>query len=634
MSQDPFILAAQAREVLQNLHKRNDTVVKFKTNKSGYSEDELDALDEAAPGHFRADQKILTLNLDKLLNGKRMPDQLSKIEDWRKYPVLAGVAAHESAHARFSLWSSDGNEIPTQIPNPDYDPAAIDPETGDNPEPEFFSVSETGKLLELATLLEEPRVERLGVKTFTKTWRRAMQFSATHLIMEQADEDQLNDVSNLDSAVRTAVLVGGRVAAGTLGVSYESRQAVKRVMDAAQKVIETELEERIAAEPGFDPFYEIMGLINDAVFNNSHTDASEQLEIARKILKIVHPENADNPDNPSPNSDGDNDGEGEEGDGGGRGSSSAVSDALQEALQEAMDGLVSEMRKETRVEESQPETGAQDRGGHGATIYRDPRAPELDYTERPGDTDRALYRRALAWMENQIEPTVTEYEVGQWLPVGGARLDVRSYVRDNIAGHKASQRSDWNRVSETVKPAPPVKVAIMLDGSGSMSGFRRQSASIAWAAANAAAQLPESRTASVVFGAAAAVTQKPGHDPVRDIAVSKTNGPWENFGHAVDLIEDALQFDEPLEEGERTNTLIVVVSDLMFGGSADFRGQHNVPQGKVFSDVTQEWAERGYQTVVVGADPSRFNADGTPNYYSVSTKHVKLMSSVDELFKS
>ena len=101
MTQDPIILASQAREVLQKLHKREDTVVRFKTDHSGFDEDKLDELDKIAPGHFRADQKVMVLNLDRVLNGKAIPNSLKEIEDWRKYPILAGVAAHESAHARF-----------------------------------------------------------------------------------------------------------------------------------------------------------------------------------------------------------------------------------------------------------------------------------------------------------------------------------------------------------------------------------------------------------------------------------------------------------------------------------------------------------------------------------------------------
>lgn len=609
-SADPIVLAAQAREMLETLHQRGDTVVQFKTNQSGFAEDEITELELENPGHFRVDKKLLTLNLDTLLNGRPMPEKLTEIEDWRKYPILAGVAAHESAHARFSLWDSDGNVLPESIPNPDFD--AADSGSG----PEFFPVSPDGKLNNLARLLEEPRVERLGVKTFTKTWRRAMQLSAAHLIIEHSDQDLADGVDPLWQALGMMVMVGGRVQAGTLGISHNSRKNIAEVLGQARNVVEQACKEQMDADPSFSPYDEVMRIITDSVFDNNHTDATGRLEAARQILKIVEPENSHDPDG-----DGDGD-ETENGDSAGGGAGfemQAALDAMSGKMQAALDGLAADMQEEIRIDADQPETAAG--GGHGAVIYNNPQAPQIDSYEQPNSSDRELYRRAVDWMGHQIQPTVTEAEFGQWLPVGGARLDVRSFVRDNLANHKASQRSDWDRVSETVKPAPPVKVAVMLDGSGSMRSKRRLSASIAWAAANAAAQLPEARTVSVVFGAEAAVTQKPGHDPVRKVAVSRTDGPWENFGHAAELVESALWLDEPVEEGQQSNTLIIIVSDLCYGGSAMHKGRIR-HQSELFTEITREWVDKGFTVMVIGAD-DRFVRDNN---------HVQLVDA-DQLFR-
>jgi len=577
------------------LHKQNDVVVRFKTDSSGYAEDALDDLDREAPGHFRVDKNVLTLNLDTLIpDGKEWPESLASVEDFRKYPVLAGVAAHESGHARWSLW----DEIPESIPNPDHDPFEPDDEDGKNPTgPESFLVSGNGKLMDFAHSLEEPRIERLGVSTYTKTWRRAMQFSAGHLILEQVEEMDASDENPLESAVKLAILVGGRQTAGTLGQTHESRKSVKKVMDSAQAIIEKSMEDREDAPE--DPFHKVMGVINKSVFSNEHDNATTHLEAARQILKIIRPEEEDDPDNgKQPNKDGENEEEGDEGDG--MAGPSAADGALSELADEmrsAIDGIAEELQKMVESEESQPEGQKNDTSsGYGATMYKDPQAPQVHHHEQPTAEDRELYHRALNWMQQQIEPTITYGEFGQWLPVGGARLDIRSHVRDNLAGHRGSQRGDWNQVSETVKPAPPVKVAIMLDGSGSMGSMARPSASIAWAAANAAAALPESRTVSVVYGAKAQVTQAPGHMPARTVAVSNTDGPWENFIEAAQMVEDALWLDEPVEEGQPSNVLIIVVSDLMYGGRGQMDG---------FVRIVTEWAERGYQIVVVGADERR-----------------------------
>lgn len=608
-SADPILLAAQARQVLEKLHKQNDVVVRFKTDASGFREDATDEDDAKNPGHFRSDKNVLTLNLDTLIKGKKVP-KLDSIEDFRLYPVLAGVAAHESGHARWTLW----DEIPESIPNPDFDPFAAADEDGKNPTgPETFPVKLTGKLFEMANNLEEPRIERLGVNTFTKTWKRAMQFSAGHLILENIDKMDAEDKSPLDAAVELAIIVGGRSTAGTLGATYESRQSIKAILDSAQKIIEESLPD---VE---DPFHTLMGIINEAVFSNEHEDAVPHLEAARRILKIVHPEEAEDPDN---NPKGDPDDEGEEGDGTAPGMPGAGESAgmreMADAMRGAADALTTELAKMVESEEEAP-LDQKGSGGVGSTLYKNPRAPQIDRHEQPTAADRELYHRARDWMQQQVEPTVTESEYGQWLPVGGARLDLRSMVRDNLAGHRGSQRSDWNRVSETVKPAPPVKVAIMLDGSGSMRSMARPSASIAWAAANAAADLPESRTVSVVYGNAAQVTQAPGHLPARTVAVSKTDGGTEAFIDAAKMVEDALWLDERVEDGEPTNVLIIIVSDLMYGG------QHRHPNGKTesqmdgFIRIVADWAERGYQVVVVGADKDGGRGIGATGYASKST---------------
>ena len=595
---DPIRLAAEARPVIDTLHGRNDVVVKFKTNRSGFAEDSPDALDTKAPGHFRTDKRVLTLNLDTLVEGL-LPRNLSTVKDFGKHPVLAGVTAHESAHAKFSLWGTSlGEKFPEEIPAHDPD----DPER-------MVKVSETGgRLAALAMVLEEPRIERLAFRAFSKTWRRGLGFSAGHLILGDGSEENpglnLNESTTIDGAVQAAILIGGRVIAGTLGSTYTSRKATKAVMDVVQKVIEGALPD---AE---DPFHRIMRIIGDAVMNNDHTDPVPHLESARQILAITHPENEEDPDSGGGSGE-KGEGEGEEGEGGGpgkgesgegeeegeEGEESGPLGELKKALEEALDSFGGEMTEMVRVEYENP-GGEAGGDGYGSVGYANPGAPMVARREQPTPADRELYRRALAWMEQQVEPTVTYQGVNQWLPSGGARLDVRSHIRDNMAGHKVSQRSDWTRVSETVKPAPPVKVAIMLDASGSMSRMARPAASIAWAAANAAADLPESRTVSVAYGDAAGVTQEPGRAVAKDVAVMSTCYGTEDFLGASKLVEEALWLDAPVEEGEPTNVLIVIVSDLMYGGEDRESGE---TQLNALLRKTGEWKDKGYRVVVVGA---------------------------------
>jgi hypothetical protein len=704
---DPLILAAQARPVIASLHQRNDTVLRFSTKKSGYVEDELDAGAEDEGGHFRIDKKVMILDLDRLT--KNEVESLATVEDFRKHPILAGVAAHQSAHARWSLWgTTEGDEFPETIPNPDYDEAHVhdascdpklcsgdgvtataphkwgDPDGGQcatcietitepdgtivvgpklnpalgstlpkcNHGIESFPVKPGGQLAEVAKMLEEPRVERLGTNNFTKTWQRGMQLGAGHLVMEGVEEDDAADKDPLDAALGLAIRVGGRLAAGTLGTSMESRATVKRILGSVQKVMETALPD------ADDPYHSVMGLINKQVFSNEHTAPIPHLEAARQILAILHPENQDNPDEPG---DGDGEGQGEgsgagaaaailagspgEGDPEGEGESPSVSDgdestekpektpeqqqaeedmkaALSEAFADAMDGLDAlndELSKEKIIDEDTPESKKQEQGGHGAVVYNDPQAPEVHHHEQPTKEDQELFRRARDWFWAQIEPTVTKADVSTWMPGGGARLNVRQWIKDNLNGNVGPQRRDWEREIESVKPAPPVKQAIMLDGSGSMSSYARKSAAIAWATANAAADLPESRTVSVIYGPAAAVTQLPGHNPARDLAVSNTDGGWENFIHASQIVEQALWLDDQVEEGQPENVFILIVSDLQYGRAG---------QGPAFLRITKDWAERGYRIMVAGAAANRSVGGVTIG----SIDWIELVA-MDDLFK-
>jgi hypothetical protein len=702
---DPIILAAEAREVLAKLHLRNDTIVRFRTNRSGYSSDALTKLDEKIPGHFNDRKKELTFNLDDLLNGKSLPASLGNVEAWRLYPVLAGVAAHESGHARWSRWDSDEHPIPASIPNPDFDPAhpvpkverdvevpitrqkhdprlvsetntgglTPEPELSDeewfskhgqpvpatrtvkkmvnDPDyqgPEFYPIQRGGKLLALAALLEEPRVERLGLGNFTKTWQRALPFAATHLVLERVDEDDAEGKDALMAAVGLAIVVGGRQIVGTLGTSHESRANVRRILDSVKTIIETAMAEKMANDSKFDPYHEIMGIIATAVFSDSHYDATPHLEAARQILKVLEPEKQDDPDEPEPDDEDEESGEGQgeapnmgmtsggagesakgdeksdesgggsgeksdedgdEGDGDGEGGESEpekseeekqaeqeAREKLQQALAaakqelaEAIDKMADDGKREAKEEAAQQEGPS----GVGPQLSRDRNAPPIQKLENPNAEDRALYRKAQRYFEAQIQPTVTQAEIDQWMPGGGARLDVRNFIRDNVAGNVATKRHDWSVVSETVKPAPPVKLGILLDGSGSMQSRARWSASVGWAAANAAADLPEALTTSIVYGNAAGVTQKPGHDPVKQVAIANCNGSWENFPHAVQLLEEGLRLDEPTEDGEPTNVSIIIVSDLIYRDVAIVE----------FNRKTKEWAEKGYSVLVVGIRP-------------------------------
>ena len=658
---DLFELAAQARPLIQQLHQRGDVVLQLKSDASSHAEDLLSAEERAEvdhPGKFTLENKFLTVNLDGIVSPKRPVEKLDSVEDFRKHPVLAGVAAHASAHARFSIWDQDSATVPTSLPNPDFDPMhptatkpfeiteddgeTITMEEHDDPDyagPESFPVSNSGRLMQVAGLLEEARVERLAMKTFGRTWREALKYSSTHLTLESMDEgDEANDgegESALDAALRTTILIGGRTVAGTLGFDTRNRAATQKVLGNSQKVIEAALAEKMAENPAFDPFHDVMGLVSDAVFDNTHDDAIPHLEYARKILNIIHPEDKENPDSPGASEAGSSagaggmglaagsapgekpeSGEDEDGDdpvSGNQPNKSEARKAMEEAaealmgdLKEALNELVAEAESNANEEETRvDEELADDADGsnrNGAVRSKNEKPPHIDHYETPNADDRALAKKAEEWMRAQIEPTVTEFDRSQWMPGGGTRFNARNWVRDELGDRMANERTDWDKSDTRVKVAPPVIVGMMLDGSGSMRSRARSSASIAYAVAVASASLPESRTASLVFGHDALLTQEAGHGVIpTEVAVARNNAGWENFTAGAAMIERELQLEpENFEDGAPTNVLIIIVSDLSYGAGP---GQGVPAQRAAFGRKVAEWHERGFRTLVVGAHP-------------------------------
>ena len=83
---------------------------------------------------------------------------------------------------------------------------------------------------------------------------------------------------------------------------------------------------------------------------------------------------------------------------------------------------------------------------------------------------------------------------------------------------------------------------------------------------------------------------------------------------AAKMVEDALWLNEEVEEGEPSNVLIIIVSDLQYGG-VDRTTREKQMDG--FHRIVKDWDSRGYQVVVVGAEPMavrhRYGSYGSPS---------------------
>ena len=107
-------------------------------------------------------------------------------------------------------------------------------------------------------------------------------------------------------------------------------------------------------------------------------------------------------------------------------------------------------------------------------------------------------------------------------------------------------------------PAPPLRVGIACDISGSMSAFAGPVASAAWILARAAGHLPSAVTASVLFGKGVYALTRPGEVPAKVTDFTATASS-ESACRAIDALDGALG----LAAGG-TARLLVIVSDAMF----------------------------------------------------------------------
>ena len=107
-------------------------------------------------------------------------------------------------------------------------------------------------------------------------------------------------------------------------------------------------------------------------------------------------------------------------------------------------------------------------------------------------------------------------------------------------------------------PAPPLRVGIACDISGSMEDYTGPVASAAWILGRAAAHVPAATTATVLYGARVHALTWPGETPAR---VTDFDAPdfMHQAGRAIDALDGALGLSRP-----GTGRLLALVTDTNY----------------------------------------------------------------------
>lgn len=435
----------------------------------------------------------------------------ANLSDRARYATTWGLLTHECGHAKHTAW-----DVPEATP-----PAVA----------------------EAAMLLEEPRMEAAQVRRRPddRHWLRA---SATNLILadtDATDPARAPKMTKADAA-HTAALLLARVDAGVL-------------TDTETAPVATAVESILGA----DLLAELRGLWREAL-RTADDDADTMIDLGRRWCKAI----GTDPDNPDPDP-------GESGDPDPSGGPSVPS-PLTQAIGQALTNVARAVAKETPPQDPAAVAAAQQAAedaaheaneatartvfsgayhnpkGYGATATAGTRKPTTDERTAARVLARAL---STAGVRDRVTVKSTSpVPPGRWRMRGALAADAQRAAGATVTAEP------FTRTTRRIAPAPPLRLGIACDVSGSMGYQRRPVASTAWILAHAGARatVPVT-TATVIYGAHVRPITHPGTVPDLVTEFEADDGSHD-IAAAAAALDGALGLSHP-----GAARLLVVVSD-------------------------------------------------------------------------
>ncbi len=439
----------------------------------------------------------------------------ANLSDRARYATMWGLLTHECGHAKHTAWE----------PPEDAPPAVV----------------------EAAMLLEEPRMEAAQVRRRPddRHWLRA---SATNLIL--ADTDATNPARapqmTKTNAAHTAALLLARVDGGILTDTETAPVAA---------VVENIL--------GADLLAELRGLWREAL-RTADDDTDTMIDLGRRWCQAI----GTDPDNPNPDLSADPGESGDPDPSGGSGVPSPLTQAIGQALANVTRAVAQETPPQDPAAQAAAQQAAKDAAheaneatarivfsatrrnprGHGATTAAGTRAPTADERTAARVLARAL---STAGVRERVAVKSTS-------PIPPGRLRMRGALAADAqrAAGATVTAEPFTRTTRRVAPAPPLRLGIACDVSGSMGYLRRPVASTAWILAHAAARatVPVT-TATVIYGAHVRPITHPGTVPDH-VTEFEANDSSHDLATAAAALDGALKLSHP-----GAARLLVIVSD-------------------------------------------------------------------------
>jgi len=478
---------------------RDDLNVVIAPGITAFTASERKGKKKPAPGYYMPatarialDGNILPVPPEKL--------DMSDMEHFRALAALQGVFVHEVGHADHT---------------------------------DSMRAAHRSKFGQAVTLLEEIRMEarRIEDRPADAKWLRA---ASRRLILDEMDEDPKSKWA----AAHTAVLTEGRVAAGSLNASD-----VEDVTEVLEEIFDA------------DELDELRSIMLDATaIEDGDTDG--MIAVAERLTLLFPPE------------DGDGDGDGLGGAGGklAAAAAGAGAKAEEEAAEELADDEDGEELEEAAeevaedpeveddddepldddAEDASPSKVSHGRGRSGRAVRWSHAAP--DPRERKERNKLSAILKKARWRDRD------KTTISSITPPG--RVKMREAMRgaaDRSAGRPTTAKP-FKRTKRRFVEQPKLKVAVLVDASGSMGRYSEDISSAMWIVSGAVHDI-QGEMCGVAFGEEARLVVAPGK-PSATVNVFSADAGFEAIGSAMTLADDTIRLGDPT--GPR---LVVIVSD-------------------------------------------------------------------------
>lgn len=470
-----------------------------------------DAVDGEAIAAFYVKTAEVEINLDKAFGSATTPamvgDLTERVNQFDHAEAI-GVIYHEALHAKFSEW---------------------DRATLEAMNPQVFEVFQ---------LLDESRIERKGVVAMPNN-QLFLRASALGLSLEELTEENLSTLSDIRACARVAGLALARVDAGVVKLS-DVEATYKQVVS----VIGQDLFNSLRAI-----WVEFQSLATSEVVRGE--------ELAKKWLELLK----------------EADPEGEQGESGkGSGMSDLLSDLLdalsedaENTQMETASDLADQQTKEdweeaskTRNQEAKRKSESKRTAtkvfSNSSGAGESGSSSRLKEKRNPTGAERASAVKIGQMLEKAKYRERSVHEVKSVEPKG--RLNTRTLIQNKALESKGvmTKNPAWTHKVRKHTDDPTLRMGIMVDISGSMSGAMEALATTAWVMSEAGRRV-QAQTAMVYYGSGVFPTLKVGQK-LEQVSVWTAPDGTEKFGEAFEALDGTLG----LTYGDGVR-LLVIVSD-------------------------------------------------------------------------